>query len=154
MLQKAPQTLPQTLPKRLRNSISSYNARNPKKMQPSHTKPSFFRFPDSRKSSQNPYQNAFKISFILATLLEPQKIRFMMLKPCQDGPHNFQIFSKIVQKPYFARPLIQDASQKTLRASHQPSRACQERPKRRPRAFTSLPTASNNLHTQHLTRHT
>ena len=94
--QKAPKTVPQTLPKRIQNSISSYNARNPKKMQPFHTKTSFLTFPDPRKSSQNRCQNALKISFILDTLLEPQKIRFLMLKRRQDGPPKFPIFSKIV----------------------------------------------------------
>ena len=71
--QNASKTLPQTLPKRIQNSISSYNARNPKKMQPFHTKTSFLTFPDPRKSSQNRCQNALKISFILEALLEPQK---------------------------------------------------------------------------------
>ena len=90
--QNASKTLPQTLPKRIQNSISSYNARNPKKMQPFHTKTSFLTFPDPRKSSQNRCQNALKISFILDTLLEPQKIRFLMLKRRQDGRPKFPIF--------------------------------------------------------------
>ena len=42
--QNASKTLPQTLPKRIQNSISSYNARNPKKCNPSIRKPHFWRF--------------------------------------------------------------------------------------------------------------
>ena len=41
--QNASKTLPQTLPKRIQNSISSYNARNPKKCNPSIRKPHFWR---------------------------------------------------------------------------------------------------------------
>ena len=42
--QNASKTVPQTLPKRIQNSISSYNARNPKKCNPSIRKPHFWRF--------------------------------------------------------------------------------------------------------------
>ena len=55
---------------------------------------SFFTFPSLQKSSQNRCQNALKISFILETLLEPQKIRFLMLKRRQDGPSKFPFFCK------------------------------------------------------------
>ena len=90
--QKAPKTVPQTLPKRLRNDTSSCKPRKSKIMQLFHTKTSFLTFPDPRKSSQNRCQNALKISFILDALLEPQKIRFLMLKRRQDGPQNFPNF--------------------------------------------------------------
>ena len=53
---------------------------------------SFLTFPDSRKSSQNRCKNAFKISFMLHTLLEPWKIRFWMLKHRQDGRPKFPVF--------------------------------------------------------------
>ena len=89
---------------------------------------SFLTFQDLRKSSQNRCQNALKISFILDTLLEPQKIRFLMLKRRQDGRPKFLFFfSKIVQKFYLSRSLVQDASWK-------PPRACQEPPGSLPRA--------------------
>ena len=39
--QNASKTLPQTLPKRIQNSISSYNARNPEKCNPPIRKPHF-----------------------------------------------------------------------------------------------------------------
>ena len=94
--QNPPKTLPKTLPKRLQNSILSSNARNHQKMQPSYTKTSFLTFPGLQKSSQNRCQNAFKIGFVLDTLLEHQKIRFFMFKRHQDGSPKFPIFSKIV----------------------------------------------------------
>ena len=90
--QNASKTLPQTLPKRLQNELLSCKPRKSKKMQTFHTKTSFLTFPDPRKSSQNRCQNALKISFILDTLLEPQKIRFLMLKGRQDGPPIFLMF--------------------------------------------------------------
>ena len=131
--QNASKTLPQTLPKRIQNSISSYNARNPKKMQPFHTKTSFLTFPDPRKSSQNRCQNALKISFILDTLLEPQKIRFLMLKRRQDGPPKFPIFFKNRQKILALTVLgprcLLEASKKPPRPSQEPPRATQEPPR-------------------------
>ena len=96
--QNPPKTLPKTLPKRLQNSILSSNARNPQKMQPSHTKTSFLTFPGLQKSSQNRCQNAFKISFVFDTRLEPQKIWFLMLKRRQNGSPKSPIFLKIVNK--------------------------------------------------------
>ena len=51
IVQKAPKTLPKTLPKLHQNRIFSCNARNPKQIQPSYTKPSFLTFPSLRKSS-------------------------------------------------------------------------------------------------------
>ena len=76
IVQKAPKTVPKTLPKRVQNSILSYNARNHQKMHPSYTKTSFLTFPGLQKSSQNRCQYAFKIGFVLDTLLEPQKIHY------------------------------------------------------------------------------
>ena len=68
-----------------------------KKTQPSHTKPSFLKFPSPWKLSQNQYPNAFRISFILDTLLESPKVRLLMLKRRQDGSPSFLNFMKIVE---------------------------------------------------------
>ena len=94
IVQKASKTNPKTLPKLLQNRISSCNARNPKKIRPSHTKPSFFTFPSLRKSFQNRCPNAFIIGSILDALLEPPKIRIWMPKRRQDAPPKFHNFSK------------------------------------------------------------
>ena len=132
LVQKAPKTVPKTLPKRLQNSILSSNARNPQKMQPSYTKTSFLTFSGLQKSSQIRCQNAFKISFVLATLLEPQKIRFVTLKRRQDGSPKFPIFCKnclkIVAMTVFGPRCLLEASKNLLRASQEP-------PKSRPRAL-------------------
>ena len=124
--QKAPKTVPQTLPKRIQNSISYYNAPKSKKMQPFHTKTSFLTFPDPRKSSQNRCQNALKISFILDTFLEPQKIRFLMLKRRQNGPPKFPIFfknrPKIADNIAFCARCLLKASKSLSRAVPEPSR--------------------------------
>ena len=105
IVQKASKTLPKTLAKLLQNCISSCNARNPKKIRPSHTKPSFLTFPSLRKSFQNRCPNAFIIGSILDALLEPPKIRIWMPKRRQDGPPKFHYFSqnpsKIVTIPIF-----------------------------------------------------
>ena len=69
--QKAPKTLPKTLPKRLSNSILCSNTRNVQKWYHYGTKTTFWLFAGLQKSSQNRCQNAFKISFILDTLLDP-----------------------------------------------------------------------------------
>ena len=92
--QKASKNLPKTPPKLLPNRISSCNARNLKKIRPSHTKPSFLTFPGLRKSFQNRYQNAFIIDSLLDALLEPPKLRIWMLKRRQDGPLKFHDFYK------------------------------------------------------------
>ena len=108
-------------------------------MQHFHTKTSFLTFPDPRKSSQNRCQNALKISLILDTLLEPQKIRFLMLKRRQDGPHKFPFFfknrPKILALTVFGPRCLLEASQRPPRPSQEPPRATQEPPKRRPRAL-------------------
>ena len=124
-------------------------------MQPFHTKTSFLTFPDPRKSSQNRCQNAFKISFILDTLLEPQKIRFLMLKRRQDGPPKFPIFLKNRQKILALTVLgpscLLEASKRPPRPSQEPPRATQEPPraaqeprKRRPRALKRHPKAAKS----------
>jgi len=87
-----------------------------------------------------------KISFILDTLLEPQKIRFLMLKRRQDGPPKFPIFLKKRQKILALTVLgprcLLEASKRPPRPSQEPPRATQEPPraaqeprKRRPRAL-------------------
>ena len=75
-------------------------------MQPFHTKISFLMFTGPPKSSQNRCENAFKIRFMLDTLLEPPKIRFSMLKSSQDGPQKFPKFSKIGQNR-LPKPTVQ-----------------------------------------------
>ena len=103
--QKTSKNLPKTPPKPLPNRISSCNARNLKKIRPSHTKPSFLTFPGLRKSLQNRYQNAFRIDSLLDALLESPKLRIWMLKRRQDGPLIFHYFYlnplKIVTIPVF-----------------------------------------------------
>ena len=140
--QNPPKTLPKTLPKRLQNSILSSNARNPQKMQPSHTKTSFLTFPGLQKSSQNRCQNAFKISFVFDTRLEPQRIWFLMLKRRQDGSPKFPIFCqkrlKILARTVFGPRCL-------LKASKSLPRASQEPPKIRPRALKRLSTAFKSL---------
>ena len=69
--QNPPKTLPKTLPKRLLNRILCSNARNVQKWYHYGTKTAFWPFSGLPKSSQNRFRNAFKIGFILDTLLEP-----------------------------------------------------------------------------------
>ena len=94
---------------------------------------SFFTFPDPRKSSQNRCKNAFKISFMLDTLLEPSKIRFLMLKRRQDGPPNYQFFlfnrPKLIDLTVFGPRWLPEASKTLPRASKSHPRASQEAPK-------------------------
>ena len=96
---KSSENRPQDLPKQLQNSILFSNTRKLKKMQLSCTKTSFLTFTGLQKSSQNRCQNAFKIGFVLDTLLEARKIRFFISKRRQDGSLKFPIccfFLKIV----------------------------------------------------------
>ena len=138
IVQKASKTLPKTLPKPHQNRILSCNARNPKKIRPSYTKPSFLTFSCLRKSSQNRCQNPFIIGSILTALLETPKILIWMLKRRQDGPQKFHYFPKKSVKNcnysglWFMLLLgsLQDPP-KSL------PRACQEGPRRR----TSPPEA-------------
>ena len=96
--QNPPKTLPKTLPKRLQNSILSSNARNPQKMQPSHTKTSFLMFPGLQKSSQNRGQNASKIASYLPTLEIFKKCNPPIRKPnfwrCRAFRNRFKIDAK------------------------------------------------------------
>ena len=119
-------------------------------MQPSYTKTSFLTFQALQKSSPNRCQNAFKISFVFDTLLEPQKIRFLMLKRRQDGSPKFPSFSKnhqkIVDMTVFGPRCLLEAS-KSL------PRACPEPPKSLPRAVSepsrSPPKPSKASHEAH-----
>ena len=99
-------------------------------MQPSYTKTSFLTFTGLQKSSQNRCQNAFKIGFILDTLLEPPKIRFLMLKRRQDGSPKFRIFFKIRLKilamTVFGQRCLLEASKSLPRASQEPPQSPQE----------------------------
>ena len=108
----------------------SCNARNPQKMQPSYTKTSFLTFTGLQKSSKNRCQNALKIGSILDTLLEPQKIRFLMLKSCQDGSPNFRFFFKNRIKnlamTVFGLRCLLEASKSLPRASQEPPQSPQE----------------------------
>ena len=138
--QNPPKTLAKTLPKRLQNSILSSNARNPQKMRPSYTKTSFLTVPGLQKSSQNRCQNVFKISFVLDTLLESPKIRFLKLKRRQDGRPKFPfIFFKkrpeILPITVFGPRCLLEASKSLPRASRDP-------PKSRSRALKKLHAAS------------
>ena len=96
-------------------------------MQPSYTKTSFLTFQALQKSSPNRCQNAFKISFVLDTLLEPQKIRFLMLKRRQDGSPKFPIFSKnrqkIVAMTVFGPRCLLEASKSLPKASQEPAKS-------------------------------
>ena len=122
-------------------------------MQPFHTKTSFLTFPDPRKSSQNRCQNALKISFILDTLLEPQKIRFLMLKRRQDGPPKFPIFfknrPKILALTVFGPRCLLEASKKPPRLSQEPPRATQEPPRAAQEPPKSLPRACQEASRRH-----
>ena len=79
------------------------------------------------------------------------------------GAQNFRFFSKIVQKCYLSRPLVQDASWKPPRACQEPPgslpravpepsrgtqehpRAVSEAPKRRPRATKHLSKCNSTV---------
>ena len=65
------QNPPKTFPKRLPNSFFCSNARNVQKLYNYYAKTTFLLLQSLQKSFQNRCQNAFKISFILDTLLEP-----------------------------------------------------------------------------------
>ena len=69
--QSPPKTLSKTLPQRLPNTIWCSNARNVQKWYHYNTKTTFLLLQSLQKSFQNRCQNAFKISFMLDTLLEP-----------------------------------------------------------------------------------
>ena len=107
-------------------------------MQPSYTKTSFLTVPGLQKSSQNRCQNVFKISFVLETLLESPKIRFLKLKRRQDGSPKFHFFFKnrlkILAMTVFGPRCLLEASKSLPRASRDP-------PKSRPRAFKRHPKA-------------
>ena len=121
--QKTSKNLPKTPPKLLLNRISSCNARNLKKIRPSHTKPLFLMFPGLRKSLQNRDQNAFIIDSLLDALLEPPKIRIWMPKRRQDRPPKFHYFPKNPSK---------NSNYSSL-WSMMPLRSLQEPPKSLPR---------------------
>ena len=93
---------------------------------------SFLTFPGPRKSSPNRCRNAFKISFVLDTLLEPYEIRFLMLKRLQNGSSNFPIFFKnrlkILTITVFDPKYLLEATKSLPRAT-------QELPKSRPSAL-------------------
>ena len=128
-------------------------------MHPSHTKTSFLTLPDPRKSSQNRDQNVFKNSFILDTLLEPQKMRFLMVKGRQDGRPKFPFFSKIVNILQQNRLQIAtlaivgpgcllEASKSLPRASQEPAKRLPggvQALRRHPRAPKKLPCSSQEI---------
>ena len=115
-------------------------------MQPFHTKTSFLTFTGPRKSSQNRCENAFKISFMLDTLLEPPKIRFSMLKSSQDGPQKFPKFSKI-GKNRLPKPTVQHSDvgfaqhcrQNAIRRPKKCQKVSQTLPKTLPKPSPTLP---------------
>ena len=99
---------------------------------------SFLTFPDPRKLSQNRCKNAFKISFMLDTILESQKIRFLMLKRPQDGGPKFPIFfknrPKMLAITVFGPRCLLEASKSLPRASQHPAKRRSRALKRHPRA--------------------
>ena len=146
IVQKAPKTLPKTLPQLHQNRILSCNARNPRKIRPSYTKPSFLTFSCLRKSSQNRCQNPFIIGSILTALLETPKILIWMLKRRQDGPQKFHYFSKnplkIATFPVFGSCCFLEASKSLPRASQEPAKRLPggvQALRRHPRAPRKLP---------------
>ena len=111
-------------------------------MHPSYTKTYFLTFAGLQKSSSNRCQNAFKIWIILDTLLEPQKIPFLMLKRRQDGSPNFQFFFKNRLK--FLAMTVFDL-RCLLKASKSLPRVSQEPPKSLPGPPQSPQEALNSL---------
>ena len=96
---------------------------------------SFLTFPDPRKSFQNRCKNAFKISLMLHALLEPYKIRFLMVKRPQDGRPKFLFFFK-------SRPEMLPITVCGPRCLLMPPTACQELPGTLPRALQGLSRSS------------
>ena len=132
---KLPKSCPNPLqnpPKTVPKQRSSCKPRKSKKMQPFHTKTSFLTFTGLRKSSQNRCKNAFKISFMLDTLLEPPKIRFSMLKSSQDGPQKFPKFSKIGQNR-LPKPTVQHSDVGFAQHCRQNAIRRQKTPKKSPK---------------------
>ena len=74
--QNASKTLPQTLPKRIQNSISSYNARNPKKCNPSIRKPHFWRFQTLENRPKIDAKTPWKSALSWIPSWNPQKYDF------------------------------------------------------------------------------
>ena len=144
--QNASKTLPQTLPKRIQNSISSYNARNPKNMQPFHTKTSFLTFPDPQKSSQNRCQDTLKISFNLGYPLETPKNTIFDVKTSPRWTPKISDFfknrSKMLAITVFGPRCLFEGSKSLPRASREPPKSCSRALKKHPSSFKTLPAAS------------
>ena len=79
---------------------------------------------------------------ILDTLLEPQKIQFLMLKRRQDGSPNFQIFVKnrlkILAMTVFGLRCLLEASKSLPRASQEPPKSLPGPPQSPQEALNSL----------------
>ena len=122
---------------------------------------SFLTFPAFRKSSQNRCQNAFKISFILDTLLEPSKNRIFDGKKSPRWTHKFPFFLCRFKKSsknasydglWSKMPLgsLQEPAKSLPGPSQEPFKSPQEAPCCLPRAVSeapkSCPRAFKKLH--------